>query len=104
MKRPTYFIAAIAFCLITSAYAEYTFNRKGTWPNTWPRELEPLRKQATTLVGPMVEASHYEIPFTKREEFEAAWPFILKVKTPGAPIILKRVPRRIFFRLIQRVC
>jgi hypothetical protein len=91
------FLAALTLCMITSVYAEYTVNPKGTWPNTWPKELEPLRKQATTLVGPMVEASHYEIPFTKREEFEAAWPFILKVKTPGAPIILKKGPKTDFF-------
>ena len=93
------FLAALVLCMITSAYAEYTVNRKGMWPNTWPKELEPLRKQATTLVGPMVEASHYEIPFTKREEFEAAWPFILKVKTPGAPIILKKGPKTDFFAI-----
>ena len=99
MKRPIYFVAVIAFCLISSVYAEYTVTDKGTWPNTWPKELEPLRKQATTLVGPEVEASHYEIPFTKREEFEAAWPFILKVKTPGAPIILKKGPKTDFFQV-----
>ena len=34
----------------------------------------------------------HHIPFTKREEFEAAWPQLLKVKTKGAPIILVRSP------------
>ena len=35
---------------------------------------------------------HYTIPFTKREEFEAAWPHLLKVKPKGAPILLVRGP------------
>jgi hypothetical protein len=47
----------------------------------------------------MVEQSHYEIPFTKREEFEAAWPFLLKVKSKGAPIILVRGPKTDFFEV-----
>jgi hypothetical protein len=99
MKRPIFFVTAIALwlCMISSVYALYRVSPTGTWPKTWPKELEPLRKQATTLVGPMRESSHYEIPFTKREEFEAAWPFILKVKTPGAPIILKKGPKTDFF-------
>jgi hypothetical protein len=75
-------------------------NNSGTWPKTWPKELEPLRKQAHTLVGPMVETSHYAIPFTKREDFEAAWPFILKVKAQGAPLILKSPSPKDFFKVL----
>jgi hypothetical protein len=37
---------------------------------------------------------YYEIPFTKREEFEAAWPHLLKVRTKGAPIFLLRSPNQ----------
>ena len=64
---------------------------------SWPAELEPIRKQARTLVGPEILNRHYQIPFTKREEFEAAWPHFLKVKTKGAPIILVRGPKSSFF-------
>jgi hypothetical protein len=49
-----------------------------------------LRKQARTLEGPRVPLWHYAIPFTKREAFEAAWPHLVKVKSSGAPIVLKR--------------
>jgi hypothetical protein len=52
--------------------------------------LEPLRKQARTLEGPVRPDQHYAIPFSKREEFEAAWPHIVKVKRKGAPLFLKR--------------
>jgi hypothetical protein len=76
----------------TSSLALYEVNDSGTWPQTWPRELEPLRKQVRTLTGPTVLLRHYEIPFTKREEFEAAWPHLLKVKSAGAPIVLRRAP------------
>jgi len=61
---------------------------RGEWPKSWPAELEPLRKQAQTLEGPMIAARHYAIRFKNREEFEAAWPNILKVKSKGARVIL----------------
>jgi hypothetical protein len=88
--KPTIAVVAIAFCAVNSAYALYTVSFRGEWPTSWPKELEPLRKQARTLVGPEVLQSHYEIPFTKREAFESAWPHLLKVKSKGAPIILVR--------------
>ena len=92
MKRTIAFVAAIILCAAGSAYALYVVSDKGDWPTTWPRELEPLRKQARTLVGPEVESRHYAIPFAKREEFESAWPQLLKVKSKGAPIILVHAP------------
>ena len=90
MNRITALIAAIVLGVVGSAYALYTFNLKGEWPATWPKELEPLRAQARTLVGPEVENVHYGITFTKREEIEAAWPHLLKVKAKGAPVHLVR--------------
>jgi len=100
MKRTTAVLAAIAFCAVCSAvYAAYDVADKGTWPESWPKELEPLRKQSRTSVGPMVLNRHYQIPFTKREEFEAAWPHLLKVKSKGAPIILVRGPKTDFFAI-----
>ena len=67
------------------------------WPESWPKELEPLRKQARTYEGPRVLYRFYLIPFTKREEFEAAWPQLLKVKSKGVPIVLVRGPKTDFF-------
>ncbi len=100
MNRRTAVLAAIALCAASSAvYAIYGVSDEGTWPKTWPKELEPLRKQARTLVGNMVPQSHYEIPFTKREEFESAWPHLLKVKSKGAPIILVRGPKTDFMEV-----
>src|SRR3954468_6337793 len=93
MNRTTLLLAATAlFTACSAVFAVYSVDDKGTWPKTWPAELEPLRKQARTLTGPMVEQPHYEIPFTKREEFEAAWPHLLKVKSKGAPVVLLRSP------------
>jgi hypothetical protein len=40
----------------------------------------------------MAPQPHYEIPFTNREQFESAWPHILKIKSKGAPVILVRGP------------
>jgi hypothetical protein len=93
MKRTIAILAAVIVCVVCSrAYAIYGVNDTGTWPKSWPAELEPLRKQARTLVGPMAPHRHYAIRFSNREEFESAWPHILKVKSKGAPIFLVRGP------------
>lgn len=92
MKRTLAILAAIAFFAVCSVYADYGVEDRGSWPASWPAELEPLRKQARTLEGPLRPSLHYAIPFTKREDFEAAWPHLLKVKTKGAPIILRHAP------------
>ncbi|MDB5289414.1 MAG: hypothetical protein JWL69_655 [Phycisphaerales bacterium] len=100
MKRTiASFLALVLFAACSAVYAEYGVIDKGDWPASWPKELEPLRKQARTLVGPMIAQQHYEIPFTKREEFEAAWPHFLKVKSKGAPIILVRGPKTDFMEV-----
>jgi hypothetical protein len=98
MKRTTAVLAAIAVCAMGSlVYAEYAVWDKGVWPESWPKELEPLRKQARTFEGPRLLTRRYLIPFTKREDFESAWPHLLKVKSKGAPIILMRGPKNDFF-------
>jgi hypothetical protein len=92
MNRTIAFVAAISLCALSSAHADYSVTGKGTWPKSWPKELEPLRKQASTFEGPVAAHQHYAIPFTKREEFESAWPHILRVKSKGAAIRLVRGP------------
>ncbi len=100
MKRMIAFLSVIAFGVAYCAvYGAYSVANRGTWPESWPKELEPLRKQATTLVGPAVVQQFYLIPFTKREEFESAWPYILKVKSKGAPLILVRGPKTDFMAI-----
>jgi hypothetical protein len=90
MTRTIAFLGAIAVCAMTSVQADYGVIAKGTWPKSWPKELEPLRKQASTFEGPLAPHQHYAIPFTDREEFESAWPHILKVKSKGAAVRLVR--------------
>lgn len=88
-------LAGAAFIVLLAASplaAEYVFELKGTWPETWPKELEPLRSRAKTYEGPLLPLLHYAIPFREREEFEAVWPHILKIKSQGAPIVLRRSP------------
>ena len=92
MKRTTVLLAAIVFCVAGPVYALYLVNDRGDWPKSWPKELEPLRKQSRTLVGPEPLARHYAIRFTKRDEFESAWPHILDVNSKGAPLVLVRGP------------
>jgi hypothetical protein len=98
MNRSIALLASIACLAVCSAvYAEYSVSDKGLWPETWPKELEPLRKQSRTYEGPRVLYRTYLIPFTKREEFEVAWPQLLRVKSKGVPIVLVRGPKTDFF-------
>jgi hypothetical protein len=92
MKTAVATFAAIVLCSACELRADYSVELKGTWPETWPKELEALRKDARTLEGPLQPLLHYAIPFAKRESFEAAWPHLLQVKSPGAPIVLRRGP------------
>jgi hypothetical protein len=83
--------AVVAFaCLAGVAQADYGVIDRGEWPESWPKELEPLRDQARSLYGPLRDNQHFAIPFAKREEFEAAWPHLLSVKSKGTSIVLKR--------------
>jgi hypothetical protein len=90
MKRTVALLAA--FVAVCPAYADYSVTAKGTWPDSWPKELEPLRKQASTYEGPLAPNRHYAIRFTNRDEFETAWPYILKINGQGASIRLVRAP------------
>lgn len=92
MKRSMAWFLAMVLCLSGPVYALYSVSDHGDWPSNWPKEMESLRKQSRTLVGPTVENVHYAIPFKHREDFETAWPHILSRKTKGAPIILVRGP------------
>ena len=93
MNRTAVCLAVVALLVASSAaLALYSVADEGLWPKDWPKELEPLRKQSRTLAGPLVEQLHYEIGFTEREDFEAAWPHLLRVKSKGAPVILVRTP------------
>ncbi|HWE36389.1 MAG TPA: hypothetical protein VG406_07425 [Isosphaeraceae bacterium] len=92
MRRTIVPVAAIVVLAAVSVSADYGVSDRGTWPRSWPKELEPLRKQARTLEGNTVLLLHYAIPFTNRDAFEAAWPHLLKVKSQGAPILLRRGP------------
>jgi hypothetical protein len=59
MNRAIAVAAAIVFLSPCSLYADYTFENRGSWPESWPKELEGLREQSRTLVGSKVLYRHY---------------------------------------------
>lgn len=90
MKRTVAILIVGVLILAGPLFADYGVQDRGAWPDNWPEELDSLRDQSRTLEGPLIPLLHYAIPFTDREQFEEAWPHILSVKTPGAPIVLRR--------------
>lgn len=73
-------------------FADVSVVNKGLWPESWPKELEPLREKSRTIEGPLGGFLHYEIPFTDRDAFESAWSQLLKVRSPESRIVLIRSP------------
>ena len=71
MNRAIAVVAAIVFLSPCPVYALYTVEDRGTWPESWPKELEGLRGQSHTFNGPLVGHLHYAIPFAKRESSRA---------------------------------
>ena len=89
---------AVLICILGFAglcLAMVSISNKGTWPDSWPKELERYRDQAKTHgVAHGISENVHEISFTKRDEFEKAWPYILKLKSKGAPLILEHSPSK----------
>lgn len=83
-------IANICFFSTLTAFALVVSHDRGSWPQSWPRELEPLRDHAQSIewATGSQEDSHY-IPFPTRAEFERFWPAIAKLLKPGSQLILR---------------
>jgi hypothetical protein len=83
------FSIVIIFIFSTVGLALVMVDKGGHWPESWPKELEPYRKQAETFqVAEGNQLNIYEIRFRDREDFEQIWPTILRLKSKGAPIRL----------------
>jgi hypothetical protein len=55
MKTTTTLLAVILVFAACPAYAIWEISDKGAWPKSWPKELEPLRKQSGTIIGGLIE-------------------------------------------------
>lgn len=64
MSRAIAVLVATVFLWPCSLFANYGVLDRGTWPESWPRELDSLRKQSHTLEGPLALLPHDAIPFT----------------------------------------
>ena len=89
-KLLVFCVGAVVLFGASIVRADYVVTDQGVWPTSWPEDLEGLRKQSQSFEGPFLPQYHHAIAFFKREDFEKAWQSILKVKTPGSPILLRR--------------
>jgi hypothetical protein len=92
-KKSTIVLFAVIAILTSSlCFGMEIVSETGKWPDSWPKELEPYRKQARTRETAAVYSENvYEIRFEKREEFEKLWPIILKLKDKKAPLRLRSI-------------
>src|SRR6266446_3083035 len=74
------------------------FGIKERGPKAGQRNWSRCESNLALFEGP-IDQLRYLIPFTNREDFESAWPHLLKVKSKGAPIILVRGPKTDFFEV-----
>ena len=59
MKRTALVVAVAASFAVCSAIADYSVNKEGAWPGSWPQELERLRKQSGTIQGSLADTSSW---------------------------------------------
>ena len=100
--RRTFILALCTLLIATAAsisFGLWEISPKGTWPDSWPKELKELRNQSRTLRHHTGEV--HEIPFHDRNEFEAAWPHILSIKSNQAPLKLLTSPDALFLEPIK---
>jgi hypothetical protein len=87
-------ILVVAFGLITSktANALVITHNECIWPTGWPKVLDEVSGACRTIeVAASNQENIYEIFVTNRDVFEKLWPFIVSVKTTGAPIRLRGI-------------
>ena len=90
-KLLTFMSAAAMGC--AAAFAMVAIQWRGTFPKSWPQELDAFRNEARTLwIGNGIQETVYEIQFDTRDEFQKAWPYIISLKSKGAPVILEKSP------------
>lgn len=83
------FLAAGLLAFGSTSLGLMMVHSRGTWPGSWPEELEPLRDRSVSYdVAAGNQEMVHEIPFTSRAEFERLWPAILKVKDEGGKLTL----------------
>jgi hypothetical protein len=94
MRKLTLIAALVlAVALASVAMALIGTEKGGPFPASWPAELAPYRAQTKTVqVAHGIQENVYEIPFTSSEDFAKAWPYLLKLKSKGAPLILENSP------------
>ena len=93
IKKITLLMLSLTVLVAGLCFAAVHISDKGTWPDSWPKELEQYRNQSKTFgVAHGIQENVHEISFAKREEFEKAWPHILSLKSKGAPLIIERSP------------
>jgi hypothetical protein len=85
-------LLVVCFCWHTTVLARGVGSPFGDWPENWPKELEPFRERAESVIYgivPGVVTQYYIIEFQTRDEFERVWPVVLRLKSKGAPLMLK---------------
>ena len=86
MRRTAGLLVTVMFAVVAAElFADVSVEDRGSWPDTWPKELEPLRASSRTIEGPLGGFLHYEIPFAERDAFESAWAHLRKSRARKLP-------------------
>ena len=86
------FVGFVVVLSCSLSFALVGGHEGGSWPGTWPKELEPYRNNAKTLmVATGIQEDVFEIYFKDRADFEKIWPILLTLKSKAAPLTLQSV-------------
>ena len=95
MNRRMYIQILLAAIVIVPSlcFAFVSTHPKGKYPGPLPRALEAYRSILRVVeVAHGIQETNFELLFESQAEFELAWPKILGLRSPNAPLILEQSP------------
>ncbi len=86
-------IFVVALLIPATSFSSVDVVEGGRWPYSWPSELNVYRDQASTSYEAAADhQTAYHIAFQKRDDFEKAWPHILRLLEQGSRLTLLKSP------------
>ena len=80
MRRRGITLIACMLSIHSTVFGLQLIAHEATWPKEWPEELEEFRSLGWTASGPHGNTQQHYIRFESREQFERAWPALLRAK------------------------
>lgn len=90
----TLLLALLALVVSSTVHARVEITDCAMWPNDWPKSLHDIRAKAKTFdVAHGANETVIELKFETREAFLEAWPELVQIVSPHAPVSVHAIQR-----------